>query len=140
MFKVGEPALPQLNVVARTHSDVEVRPRATNVIDRITVSLGHCRSLLVKFAYVKTGDFRMGSDVNEKDRRDNESQHTVRIAITLSSRLIGLDQPVAKPLVVSLAVIVLGVRSESLAQSGLTEEDHSAQTFALQGAKESFHV
>lgn len=80
LFKIGESALPQLHVAVRTHTDVEVKARAKNVIDRIMIALCQSRSTGMKLAYARAGEFQMGSDVNEKDRRDDENQHKVRIS------------------------------------------------------------
>ncbi len=79
LIQKSEPVLPQLHTAARTNRDFEIRYRAKRAIGRIMLALCQSRTLGMKFAYVGSGEFQMGSHVSEKDRRDDESQHMVRI-------------------------------------------------------------
>lgn len=79
MFNVGETALPQLHVAARSNSDVEIRARAIHAIERIMVALCESSTLGMTFAHVKAGKFLMGSQVTEKERREDEDQHVVEL-------------------------------------------------------------
>lgn len=79
LFAIGEPALPPLRIAARTNRDLEVRSRAEQLVGRIMTNACQSRSLGMKFAYLNAGKFSMGSDTKEKDRRDDELQHAVRI-------------------------------------------------------------
>ena len=79
LFAIGEPALPPLRIANRTSRDLEVRSRAARLVRRIMITACQSRSLSMNFAYLQAGRFWMGSNTKEKDRRDDESQHAVRI-------------------------------------------------------------
>ncbi len=76
---IGEPALPPLRVAAKSSDDLEVQFRATRLVEKIMLAARVSQSSGIKFAFLEAGEFTMGSEPKQADRRGDEQQHRVRI-------------------------------------------------------------
>ncbi len=76
---IGEPALPPLRVAARDNDDLEIRLRARQLAGKIMFDACRSESTGLQLMYLSAGEFTMGSQPKEADRRDDELEHGVQI-------------------------------------------------------------
>jgi sulfatase modifying factor 1 len=76
LHDIGEAAIPALIAAANNSDDAEVRWRAKQLVHSIMM---FSKSTGMEWALVEAGEFQMGSPAAEKNRREDELAHPVRI-------------------------------------------------------------
>jgi sulfatase modifying factor 1 len=75
----GEAALPYVRAAANDSKDPEIRSRARWLVRAIVLGARKSKSTGLAMSLIDAGDFSMGSLKTEPNRREDESQHLVRI-------------------------------------------------------------
>jgi formylglycine-generating enzyme required for sulfatase activity len=76
---IGEPSLAALKKAFATTEDLEVRRRSQYLIRKIMLDCRKSKTLGLKLEVVDAGEFDMGSNRAEVNRRPDETDHKVRI-------------------------------------------------------------